>query len=107
MGRMPVDHLTTVAPIADAVLHVLTGQPLAGAAAAAGIASQDLADAVDTYHQGGLSALGRSNLDTWYHVRLAFPAWDTAERVIIDQVAPRLDVLHTSGVTRPWWFLRK
>jgi thiopeptide-type bacteriocin biosynthesis protein len=104
---MPVDHLTTVAPIADAVVHVLTGQPLADAAAAAGIPAQDLADAVDIYQQGGLIALGRRRLGDWYHVRVALPVWDTAERTITDQVAPRLDALHTSGVTGRWWFLRK
>ena len=104
---MPVDHLTTVTPIADAVLHVLAGQPLADAAAAAGIPAQDLADAVNTYHQGGSLALGRRSLDTWYHVRVAFPAWDTAEHAIGQHLAPRLDALHASGVAGGWWFLRK
>lgn len=104
---MPVDHLTIGTPIADAVLHVLTGQPLADTAAAAGIPSPDLADAVDTYHQGGLLALGRRSLDTWYHVHVGFPSWDTAEQAIGHHLAPRLDALHTSGVTGGWWFLRK
>lgn len=104
---MPVDHLSTLTPIADAVLHVLTGQPVADAAAAAGIPAQNLADAVDTYQQGGLLALDRRRLDDWYHVRVALPAWDSAERTISEQVAPRLDALHTSGMTGPWWFLRK
>lgn len=104
---MPADHLTTVDPLADAVLHVLAGRPLADAATAAGTDPADLADAVDAYHHAGLVALRRRSPDAWYHVRVCFPDWNTAEHMVIDHIAPALAALHADGAAGPWWFLRK
>ncbi|MFG2042130.1 thiopeptide-type bacteriocin biosynthesis protein [Dactylosporangium sp. NPDC048998] len=103
---MPADHLTAD-PLTSAVLQVLAGAPLGTAAADAGIDPADLADAADTYHEAGCTALQQRGDPRWYQVRIEFSEWDTAERVAATQLGPQLDRLLDTGATSGWWFLRK
>ena len=124
---MPADHLTeapsvalrrtaasptTDAPpttdaLAASVRRILTGDPLETTAAAAGIDSADLADAVETYHAAGLAALDQQAEARWPQARVTFPDWDTAESTAARTLGPRLDHQREDGAIEGWWFLRK
>jgi thiopeptide-type bacteriocin biosynthesis protein len=103
---MPADHLNLPADqLAAHAQTVLAGEPLPTAAAKAGIDPAELADAVRTYHAGGLAALQHGQQRTWAQVRLTLPDWDTAEASFAAAVAPRIDRLDNGQAA--WWFLRK
>jgi thiopeptide-type bacteriocin biosynthesis protein len=106
---MPAAHLTTdAAPhIAGGVLAVLAGAGLDTTAASLGMDQADLADAVQAYQAAGLAAVQQRVEQRWYHVRIRFPDWNTAEATAATRLAPRLDDLQAAGATGPWWFLRK
>ncbi|GAA5046661.1 hypothetical protein GCM10023259_020750 [Thermocatellispora tengchongensis] len=111
---MPAHRLTTrpttATPdrIAAAVLTVLSGTQVAAAAAEVGIPAAHLADAVEAYRAAGYRALeDRAAESGWYHVRVEFPDWKTAERTAAVILGPRLEVLQDRGLVEAWWFIRK
>ncbi|WP_433513666.1 thiopeptide-type bacteriocin biosynthesis protein [Nonomuraea sp. CA-143628] len=94
--------------LADAVLAVLTDTPVEVAAAALNMRVEDLADAVESYQTAGYRALEDRVADHgWYHLRLHFPDWETAEQAAATALGPSLDHLHDIGLINAWWFIRK
>jgi thiopeptide-type bacteriocin biosynthesis protein len=106
---MPADHLTTRpnGSLTDAVIRVLAGDDLTATAAANGMNPHDLGDAVDAYAAAGQAALHQRADDDWYHVRVQFPDWVTAEATAAAHLAPTLNALGAAGAIDAWWFLRK
>ncbi|MGH3852519.1 MAG: thiopeptide-type bacteriocin biosynthesis protein [Pseudonocardiaceae bacterium] len=89
------------------VLKVLTGTPLRDAAIAAGMESEDLAEAVVVYRQAGRQALERQAASGWWQLYIKFVEWNTAERAAADHLAPLLRRAGEDGVVAAWWFMRK
>lgn len=106
---MPADHLTTPAPgrLTEAVLAVLAGADLPSTAAACGLETAALTDAVHLYQAAGRAALDQLHEHDWYEVRVEFPDWKTAETAAASCLGPRLDQLQADGAVGGWWFLRK
>jgi thiopeptide-type bacteriocin biosynthesis protein len=107
---MPAHRLTPPPPLTypanvTAVLSVLSGTPVETAAERAGTTTDDLTEAVQTYHAAGTAALCTAS--NWYQARVQFPRWDTAEHAAADALAPRLRQLQDSGLVTGWWFIRK
>ncbi|MFE5860213.1 thiopeptide-type bacteriocin biosynthesis protein [Streptomyces virginiae] len=91
----------------DAVLAVLAGQPVPDTAARAGIASQELGDAVDLYRAAGRAALAeQAARSDWYQVRIEFPDWSRCENAAA-LLARRLTDDEQAGLVGAWWFVRK
>ncbi|MGH3797482.1 MAG: thiopeptide-type bacteriocin biosynthesis protein [Pseudonocardiaceae bacterium] len=94
--------------IADGVLAVLAGSPLDQVAAGLGIATADLADAIETYHHAGHAALETTAATRdWYQVHIQFPEWATTEKTAATHLGPQLQRLQDTGVIAAWWFIRK
>lgn len=93
------------------MLAVLTGRPPAEVAAAAdpaGMAVEDLVDAVESYRAAGLAALRRNaERRAWLQVRVDFPDYSRAAEVVGEQLLPLLRRAEDSGVLRSWWYVRK
>lgn len=79
---MPTDRLNTTT-IADAVLSVMAGSPVAEAAVRADLDPAVLVDAVELFHQAGLQALteAEERVPSCRQVYLEFADWSTAETV--------------------------
>ncbi len=94
--------------LAEGVLAVLAGSPLDQVAAGLGMATADLADAIETYQQAGHAALEtRAATRDWYQVHVQFPEWATAEKTTATSLGPQLQRLQDTGVIAAWWFIRK
>lgn len=110
---MSTDHLTsgshaTPLQMVDTVLAVLSGTPVATAAAKLNIPTEHVADAVEAYQAAGYRALEeRATGSGWYSVRVEFPDWQNAEETAATVVGPRLGRLHDRGLLRGWWYVRK
>lgn len=107
---MPAHHLTTTPAadrVAEAVLAVLSVQDRQAAAVGMGMDPADLDDAVEAYHAAGVAALEQRAGSRWYHARVRFADWDSAEQAVATSLGPRLDQLQASGSLTRWWFLRK
>lgn len=92
----------------NAVLAVLSGTPLAEAAASIGTDPPDLADAIELYQAAGRAALeAQPRAGDWQHVSIEFPDWDTAEHTAAAVLAPQLRQAEDDGVIAAWWFIRK
>ncbi|MFD6874403.1 MULTISPECIES: thiopeptide-type bacteriocin biosynthesis protein [unclassified Streptomyces] len=103
-----MNQLTQPRRTETAVLAVLTGQPLAQAAARAGIDVDELSDAVALYRSAGQSALAdQAARGDWHQVRIQFTDWDTAETIAATHLAPRLNALHDAALLGTWWYIRK
>lgn len=113
---MPADHLTTPTITAGtsadvllgAVCNVLAGTPLAEAARLPGLVAEDLAEAVETYHHAGVTALYDRAADAnWWQAHLEFSDWDQAEHTAATLLAPHLRTWISEGLVDQWWFIRK
>ncbi|WP_211261338.1 thiopeptide-type bacteriocin biosynthesis protein [Pseudonocardia acaciae] len=90
------------------VLAVLSGTPVAQAAAQVPMEPSDLADAVETYRAAGRAALAmRRHEADWYQVRIQFADWNAAEQVATVDLGPRLHEAQQARVLADWWFIRK
>lgn len=123
MGLMPADQLnpstatrahhaqtTAVTPheMAEGVLAVLAGSSLDQVAAGLGMATVDLADAIETYQRAGHVALEtQTATHAWYQVHVQFPEWAAAEKTAATSLGPQLQHLQDTGVIAAWWFIRK
>ncbi|MFJ6138262.1 thiopeptide-type bacteriocin biosynthesis protein [Kitasatospora sp. NPDC092286] len=92
--------------IEKAVLAVLTGTPLADAAARVGVAAPTLGSAAETYRTAGRAAIDNP-ADTWVHFFVQPASWDTAENAFATQLFPYLRDAETSGDILSWWYVRK
>jgi thiopeptide-type bacteriocin biosynthesis protein len=94
--------------VAEGVLAVLAGEPLDRVAAGLGIATADLADAIEAYRKAGEAALeAQAATRDWYQVHVQFPEWATAEKTAATDIGPHLQRLQDTGVIAAWWFIRK
>lgn len=106
---MPAARLTPPASqVADAVLAVLAGGDPAGAAAASGLAPDDLADAAQAYHAAGIIALEQRETARWHQVRVRPGRQQHPELALATVVGPRLDRLTASSAPGGgWWYMNK
>jgi thiopeptide-type bacteriocin biosynthesis protein len=106
---MPAARLTPPASrVADAVLAILAGGDPAGAAAASGLAPDDLADAAQAYHAAGIIALEQRETARWHQVRVCPGRQQTPELTLATVVGPRLDSLTASSAPGGgWWYMNK
>lgn len=92
----------------SAVLAILAGHPLTETASTAGLAPDELADAVELYRSAGRTALTlRAETTGWWQVNLEFASWHTAEQTVLAHVYPVLLGTEEAGFITQWWFLRK
>lgn len=105
---MPAARLTPPASrVADAVLAILAGGDPADAAAASGLAPDDLADAAQAYHASGIIALEQREIARWHQVRVRPGRQQPPELALATAVGPRLDRLTASSAPRGWWYMNK
>ena len=106
---MPAARLTPPASrVADAVLAILAGGDPADAAAASGLAPDDLADAAQAYHAAGIIALEQRETARWHQVRVCPGQQQTPELTLATVVGPRLDSLTASSAPGGgWWYMNK
>ena len=106
---MPAARLTPPASrVADAVLAILAGGDPVGAAAASGLAPDDLADAAQAYHAAGIIALEQRETARWHQVRVCPGQQQTPELTLATVVGPRLDSLTASSAPGGgWWYMNK
>lgn len=90
-----------------AVLAVLTGTPLAGAALAEEVDLADLAEATEVYQRAGQHALEQQIASGWWQLYVQFTDWHDAERAVADHLAPLIHSAEDEGVITAWWFMRK
>lgn len=113
---MPTDQLATtrittgVSPdvLMDAVRSVLAGASPAEVAGRRGLITDDLADAVETYHRAGTNALYERAADShWWQAHLEFAEWHKAEYTAATILEPHLRAWIAEGLLDRWWFIRK
>ncbi|HEY9473991.1 MAG TPA: thiopeptide-type bacteriocin biosynthesis protein [Mycobacteriales bacterium] len=98
----------TTADIELAVLTVLSGTPLATAAAHIGMTHAFLADAVALYKAAGHAALvTQAASDGWFQVHIEFANWESAENDVAAHLWPGLRTAQTDGTVSSWWYIRK
>ncbi|QDL72849.1 bacteriocin biosynthesis protein [Streptomyces malaysiensis subsp. malaysiensis] len=92
----------------NAILAVLTGTPIADAAARVRWSPARLADAIDLYRAAGRSALdARPEPSGWQQVNIEFVDYFAAEHAFITHLLPPLRTGKETGVVAAWWFIRK
>lgn len=106
---MPAARLTPPASrVADAVLAVLAGGDPAGAAAACGLAPDDLAEAAQAYHAAGIITLEQRETARWHQARVRPGRQQPPELALATVVGPRLDSLTASSAPGGgWWYMNK
>ncbi len=110
MGRMSPDQLIQPQPgtAERAVLAVLSGQPLAEAAAEARMDPANLSDALQVFQQAGREALAdHAAQREWWHGYLRFADWANADRTFTAHVLPLLRTAEANGTLDGWWYTRK
>lgn len=92
----------------QAILAVLTGTPIAEAAALARTSPERLTDAVERYRAAGRATLGtRPAPSDWYQVNIEFADHPTADRAFLAYLLPSLRRATDTGTAGAWWFVRK
>ncbi|MFI5723554.1 thiopeptide-type bacteriocin biosynthesis protein [Streptomyces cyaneofuscatus] len=110
MGRMSLDQLTQAEPnpVQMAVHAVLTGVPLAEAAAQYRMDPVVLSDAVAVYDRAGREALDRhASATDWWQVYLHFTDWPNADTTFTTHVLPMLREAEDARIIDGWWYTRK
>ncbi|MFF3501192.1 thiopeptide-type bacteriocin biosynthesis protein [Streptomyces sp. NPDC003247] len=102
---MPADRLTATV---RAVLDVLSGTPLTTAASCTGLEPADLAAATAVYQEAGQQALARqAGPPAWQQLYIQFTEWEKGQQIVINHLAPVLDLAQADGRITGWWFIRK
>ncbi|MDD1062836.1 thiopeptide-type bacteriocin biosynthesis protein [Streptomyces cocklensis] len=90
------------------VLAVLSGRPLAEAAAEAGMDPVNLSDALRAFQQAGREALtDHAAQHEWWHAYIHFTDWANADRTFTTHVLPLLRAGEADGTLDGWWYTRK
>ncbi|WP_416962493.1 thiopeptide-type bacteriocin biosynthesis protein [Streptomyces sp. Agncl-13] len=94
--------------VEQAILAVLTGAPIAEAAARVGSSEGLLTEAAARYHAAGRSALNsQPELPQEHQVNIEFTNYSTAERTFGAYLLPLLRQETETGTLVAWWFVRK
>jgi thiopeptide-type bacteriocin biosynthesis protein len=96
-------------PALRAVIDALTGQPVAQAAARAGISPAILAAAAEAAEHAIHRVLEPRKTETtgWEQYYLHFSDWRAAERTAAECLAPLLEKSEQEQAITSWWFIRK
>ncbi|WP_026239492.1 thiopeptide-type bacteriocin biosynthesis protein [Parafrankia discariae] len=97
----------TAGRVVDAVRALLAGRDIAVAAAEAGLAPADLADAADTYHLAGITALEQRATARWHQVHVRPAGNHPADRTLATLIGPHLDAFVAGGAASGWWHMNK
>ncbi|MEU5978952.1 thiopeptide-type bacteriocin biosynthesis protein [Streptomyces sp. NPDC047315] len=81
---------------------MLAGTPPLEAAVRAGITTDALESAVDSFCAAGARAVEERSTAPWWQATVEFPDWTAAEQVAATHLLPVLE-----ATSRPWWFIRK
>ncbi|WP_427921494.1 thiopeptide-type bacteriocin biosynthesis protein [Streptomyces sp. cg40] len=94
--------------VEQAVLAVLTGTPIAEAAAQLRSSTDLLTEAAARYRAAGQAALNaQSEPANWRQVNIEFTDYSTAERTFYACLLPLLRQQTANGTLGDWWFVRK
>ncbi|MET9058411.1 thiopeptide-type bacteriocin biosynthesis protein [Streptomyces antibioticus] len=99
---------TEPSPIQRAVITVLTGLPIAEAAARYRMDPTTLSDAVRVYDRAGREALARhAATPDWWQAYLRFTDWSNADTSFTAYVLPVLREAEAARTIDGWWYTRK